>query len=220
MDISSFKTFLDEDVLKMFTGSNTRAEFTVTTPIVAGDNSLIVPSGYSIVKGDTLSIDNAESFTVTDYDSNYLLVTLSGVIEHSYDEGTSIKITYNFESTLSNALAMGTKDAKALVTSLKQNDLPVRFDQETYALKSALIYVYTTILQKKASKKKISVPGVSISSEQEFEHYRDLIKLLKDDLEAIRADAYKDITDQSNKGTSGGGMMLNHRPNRVWKNVW
>lgn len=220
MDISSFKTFLNEDVLKMFTESKTRAEFTTTSQIVAGDNSLIVPSGYNIVKGDMLSIDNTESFTVTDYDSSYLLVTLSGVIEHSYDEGASIVITYNFESTLSNALAMGERDAKALVTSLKQNDLPVRFDQETYALKSALIYVYTTILQQKASKKKISVPGVSISSEQEFEHYRDLIKLLKDDLEAIRSDAYKDITDQSNKGTSGGGMKLNHRPNRVWRNVW
>lgn len=220
MDISSFKTFLNEDVLKMFTEVKTRAEFVTTSKIIAGDNTFIVPSGYDIVKGDKLSIDDQENFIVTDYDSTFLLVSLNNIIEHSYAEGAKIVITYNFESTLSNALEMGQKDARALVTSLKQNDIPVRFDEETYALKSALIYVYTTILQKKATKKKLSVPGVSISSEQEFDHYKELVKLLKDDLEQIREDAYQDITDEANKGTKGGGLQLFHRSNRSYMKVW
>jgi hypothetical protein len=216
MEIEDFKTFLHSDVLALFTSLNKRAEFTTQSDLAIGSKSFTVPNGTTICIGDKVNIGNSESFTVVQYDPVLLIVTLSDATKNAYPAKTSIVVLYDNMNTLTNSLQLAKNEAYSFSQSLSKSGMQVRYDAETYTLKSALIHVYNWILQNKANMKNMSLTGLSLSNSDIFEHFLKLRDAEKQEIEDMRNEAYNEmLSSNSNaRGTLGGGMKLNFVPVR------
>lgn len=217
MTYNEFESFIHPDVLVAFKKVQSAIDFTVTGGGNAGENFLVVSSvdnisaGYEFVVGDNV----VEVFDVL-FVENKLLLTKTLIDD--IPTGTHISVPQrDYSGVLRTFFKIGQDDYSTFATSLAQYDVPVRFSQDVYTLKSAMMAMYKWILQNKAVLRDINLTGLGIPKSQVFEHFYKLLEMEREEYEAMRKEAMDELErkqDYEANGQSGKGFVRYSKPNR------
>lgn len=140
--------------------------------------------------------------------STVLEVFPDSEVEDTDEDGNSIVKKEN-NATLQAAVENANQAYSALVSN-KPKKAVVRFDSQTFQLKTALCHIYKFILQDDATLHALSLETMSLSEEQVFDNYFRLLELEKEELEAMRKEFLDEIKDKE-EDVKNQGVMLYHR---------
>ncbi len=117
-------------------------------------------------------------------------------------------ITVNDNATLSNAVRVANLNYNSL-TGEKPKDAVIRFDNETYCLKVALIHIYDYVLHDNALLHNISISNMGISEQQVFEHFLSLKEMEQKDVNEMREQFLEEVKDKE-VNSKYAPVMLHH----------
>ena len=121
--------------------------------------------------------------------------------------------------TIKNAVEVANKSYSALIARMPTKAV-VRFDSDTFCLKTALCFIYEYVLQDHAMLHSLSLQTMSLSEDQIFNNYFALLKAEREDLNEMRKEALKEIEDKETD-TKNQGVMLFHRyPRNSGGRLW
>lgn len=124
-------------------------------------------------------------------------------------EGESDIITTMPNPTLSAAVEVANQSYSALMAVLPSKAV-IRFDSHSFQLKTALCHIYEYVLQDHALLHALSLQTMSLSENQIFDNYYQLLKAEREELESMRKEALAEISDKEDN-VKNMGVMLYHR---------
>lgn len=216
MTYNEFESFIHPDVLVAFKKVQQAIDFEITEGYVGSDFLIVsnvdnVSAGFEFVVGDNV----LQVFEVLSVESK---LVLTKELTEDVPSGTRISVPQrDYSQALKNFFKIGQDDYATFATSLAQYDVPVRFSQDVYTLKSAMIAMYKWILQNKAVLRDINLTGLGIPKSQIFDHFYKLLEFEKEEYEAMREEAMEELKrkqDYEANGQSGNGYVRYNRPNR------
>lgn len=217
MTYSEFESFIHPDVLSAFKKVQSAINLEVTTQGNAGENFLVVSNvenvnaGFEFVVGDMV-------LTVSDVNSVESKLMLSADMTEDVPVGTKVSVeSRDYSQALKNFWNIGEGDYSTFARSLRDYDVPVRFSQDVYILKSSMMAMYKWLLQNKAVLRDINLTGLGIPKSQVFEHFYKLLEMEKEEYDAMRKEAMDELKrkqDYEANGQSGKGFTRFNKPNR------
>lgn len=88
----------------------------------------------------------------------------------------------------------------------------VRFDSETFQVKVALCDVYEYVLQDHALLHALSLQTMSLSENQVFDNYYQLLKAERDEIKDMEKELLDEIKDKENKADNMGVLLYHQFP--------
>lgn len=135
-------------------------------------------------------------------------------------EGEPDIITTEPNATLSSAVEVANQSYSALTARMPSKAV-IRFDSQTFQLKTALCHVYEYVLQDKAILHNLSLQTMGLSEEQVFSNYFQLLRAEREELEQMRKEALDEIKDKEEDVKNMGAMLYHRYPRcpkggRLW----
>lgn len=115
-------------------------------------------------------------------------------------------------ATLESAVLVANSSYNSLTANLPTK-VVVRFDSLSYQVKTALVHVYTYVMQDHAILHSLSMGSMSLSENQVFEHYLALRDAEQKDLDEMRKELLDEI-DKKDEQSKHYGAMLYHKIGR------
>ena len=137
---------------------------------------------------------------VTDEFGNVVVVDSGNIM-------TKVEVRDN--ATLNSAVTIANQSYSALISN-KPAKAVVRFDAQTFQLKTALCHVYEYVLQDDAILHALSLQTMSLSENQVFDNYYRLLQMEREDLEKMRKEFLDEVKDKEDD-SKNLGVMLYHR---------
>lgn len=216
MTYAEFESFIHPDVLSAFKKVQSAINFDVLQGF-AGEDFLVVSNvdnvnaGFEFVIGDMVS-------TVKDVNSVEKKLILTTVLTEDVPPNTNVsQAERDYSQALKNFWNIGENDYSTFAKSLADYDVPVRFSQDVYILKSAMMAMYKWLLQNKAVLRDINLTGLGVPKSQVFDHFYKLLEMEKEEYDAMREEAMEELKrkqDYEANGQSGKGFLRYNTPNR------
>ena len=124
-------------------------------------------------------------------------------------EGEPDIVTTEPNATLKSAVEVANQSYSALTARMPAKAV-VRFDSHSFQLKTALCFIYEYVLQDHALLHALSLQTMSLSENQVFDNYYQLLKAEREELEEMRKEALDEIKDKEDD-VKNMGVMLYHR---------
>lgn len=216
MTYAEFESFIHPDVLSAFKKVQSAINFEITQGN-AGEDFLVVSNvdnvntGFQFVVGDMV-------LNVKDVDSVANKLLLTTTLTEDVPVGTAIsQAERDYSQALKNFWSIGENDYSTFAKSLADYEVPVRFSQDVYILKSAMMAMYKWLLQNKAVLRDINLTGLGVPKSQVFDHFYKLLEMEKEEYNAMREEAMEELKrkqDYEANGQSGKGFLRYNAPNR------
>lgn len=216
MTYAEFESFIHPDVLSAFKKVQSAINFDVLQGF-AGEDFLVVSNvdnvnaGFEFVIGDMV-------LTVKDVNSVEKKLILTTALTEDIPPNTNVsQAERDYSQALKNFWNIGENDYSTFAKSLADYDVPVRFSQDVYILKSAMMAMYKWLLQNKAVLRDINLTGLGVPKSQVFDHFYKLLEMEKEEYDAMREEAMEELKrkqDYEANGQSGNGFLRYNTPNR------
>lgn len=216
MTYAEFESFIHPDVLSAFKKVQSAINFDVLQGF-AGEDFLVVSNvdnvnaGFEFVIGDMV-------LTVKDVNSVEKKLILATALTEDVPPNTNVsQAERDYSQALKNFWNIGENDYSTFAKSLADYDVPVRFSQDVYILKSAMMAMYKWLLQNKAVLRDINLTGLGVPKSQVFDHFYKLLEMEKEEYDAMREEAMEELKrkqDYEANGQSGKGFLRYNTPNR------
>lgn len=216
MTYAEFESFIHPDVLSAFKKVQSAINFDVLQGF-AGEDFLVVSNvdnvnaGFEFVIGDMV-------LTVKDVNSVEKKLILTTALTEDVPPNTNVsQAERDYSQALKNFWNIGENDYSTFAKSLADYDVPVRFSQDVYILKSAMMAMYKWLLQNKAVLRDINLTGLGVPKSQVFDHFYKLLEMEKEEYDAMREEAMEELKrkqDYEANGQSGNGFLRYNTPNR------
>lgn len=217
MTYLEFESFIHPDVLSAFKKVQSAIDFEVKTQGNAGENFLYVSNVDNINTGFRFIIEDMV-LTVADVVPVENKLVLTEPMTEDVRVGEHISISSrDYSSALKNFWSIGENDYATFAKSLQDYQVPIRFSQDVYILKSSMMAMYKWLLQNKAVLRDINLSALGIPKSQIFEHFYKLLELEKEEYEKMREEAMEELKrkqDYEANGQSGKGFLRYQVPNR------
>lgn len=216
MTYAEFESFIHPDVLSAFKKVQSAINFEITEGVADNDFLIVsnvdnVNAGFEFVVGDMVLV-------VADVESVNNKLLLTKTLTDDIPAGTIISLEErDYSKVLKNFWSIGEGDYSVFAKSLSDYDVPIRFSQDVYILKSSMIAMYKWLLQNKAVLKDINLSGLGVPKSQVFDHFCKLLEMEKQEYDDMRDKALEELKrkqDYEANGQSGRGFMRYSAPNR------
>lgn len=127
------------------------------------------------------------------------------------NEGDPEVVTYEPNATLKSAVSVANQSYASLTSNLPAK-VVVRFDSLTFQVKTALCHVYEFVLQDHATLHALSLQSMSLSENQVFDNYYQLLKAEREELADMRKELLDEIDDKEEDAKHLGAMLYHKFP--------
>ena len=115
--------------------------------------------------------------------------------------------------TLVSAVDVANQSYNTLTSNIPKKAI-VRFDSQTFQVKTALCHVYEYVLQDHAILHSLSLQTMSLSENQVFDNYFQLLKAEREELADMRKELLEEIDDKEEDSKNLGVMLYHRYPRR------
>jgi hypothetical protein len=218
MDYLTFESFIHPDVLSAFLIKKGESTFKITADAKIGDEYINVENAIDLSVGAIFLHSNIE-YKIRAIDQTKSQIVINELQNEILKDVIVTIPAVDYRNALKSFYDIGTKDYSTFANSLTQSQIIVRFDADVYILKRAFIAMYTWILQNKAFLRNLDLSGIGIKKSDIYDHFDNLLKAEREELEGIRKEATDEVARKQNAeydGKSGNGFVRYTAPSRSY----
>ena len=152
------------------------------------------------------------SLTIDDFISFIHPTLLNAIIEVNTPDGGNPPNADELKLFI-KAIEKSNKRYNSLTSNMPAK-ATIRFDSDTYQLKVALCNIYEYVLQDDALLHALSLQSMSLSENQVFDNYFQLLKLEREEIEDMEKKLLDEIKDKEDDVKNMGVLLYHRYPTR------